>query len=407
MYGKRMICLLLAILTVCSLAACGDKIPEPVEPTKGSVPQEPAVEPPLKAVDFQQSYLDLTDVTEQVNTAILGMPSTQIPAEASVTEFTTVDQLHAQIDQYADLGIGRNTDWTASLDSPNNRCFLLANKAYSTHMIPKISKVTYDEAADTLCLMLDHTMDPYAADRNAQDYRDIVNNAKAAYYAVAMNFDGGFSQPVEHILFVSPEQKAITRTDLNCSVIGYDEAYKSLKFYDLANGGVDTAVYSFPSMQAPTETKLELITSRESFLALRDQYNDIVDSQDDTLILEPGFVEFNHRDAGLFNASEFVLLNLFLSSPELDPVKSLQCAQFSIRIDWYSRYTCGQFYDDQTQTVYIYLEYAGDHADHEKYSDGALIQENSNGTYVMLSVAFHKDSVDSVKNVVFVLPETT
>ena len=116
-------------------------------------------------------------------------------------------------------------------------------------------------------------------------------------------------------------------------------------------------------------------------------------------------MDYNHRNTGLNNISELELLNLFLTSGELSSQKSLICAQFSFRLDWYTKYNCGQFYDEQTQTVYIYLGYGQDHGETEKFSDRALIQENAKGTYAMLSVAFHKDSLEKVKNVVIVLPE--
>ena len=45
------------------------------------------------------------------------------------------------------------------------------------------------------------------------------------------------------------------------------------------------------------------------------------------------------------------------------------------------------------------------HTEKEKFSDRALVEENSKGTYAILSVAFHADSLEKVKNVVIVLPE--
>lgn len=193
----------------------------------------------------------------------------------------------------------------------------------------------------------------------------------------------------------------------NISVVSYDEKYKDYEFYDYMNGGIHPNSYSFPSTKVPAKTTVEHISSKDDFIAFQDTYNDIVYREKDTLIFEPNKVKHEHRANGLSNESDFELLNLFISSPELDPFSSLRCEQFFIPVEGQeNKYLCGQFYDASTQTAYIHLGYNGNpHAQYERSTDGELISQNSKATYAMLSIAFHKDALNAVKNIVIVLPD--
>ena len=193
----------------------------------------------------------------------------------------------------------------------------------------------------------------------------------------------------------------------NVSVVSYDEKYQGYEFYDYMNGGIHPNSYSFPSTKVPAKTTVEHISSKDDFISFQDTYNDIVYREKDTLIFEPNNVKHEHRANGLSNESEFELLNLFISSPELDPFSSLRCEQFFIPVEGQeNKYLCGQFYDASTQTAYIHLGYNGNpHAQYERSTDGELISQNSKATYAMLSIAFHKDALNAVKNIVIVLPD--
>ena len=417
MHAKRIISFLLALLTACSLAGCKEPPENPEEPTGSVEGPEPEGKPFALVQDFAPEYLALTDVTEQIQSVVAAIPSTRIPEESSATEFTTQEQLAGYIAQYDDVGRTGDTQILLNeegfcftgydnfrLEGGSNRYFFLANPAYSGHTVITQRGIVYNAETDALYVLLDYTNKIYADYEPNGYYQQAVRDTKTAYYVAALNL-AAFTEPVEQILFVTPEERPITRTDIGYSVVGYDETYKALPFFDYANGGVAPVIYSFPSTQAAGEMQIQSVADANALTAYLDQYHDIVDRTEDTVIMAPGIVDYNHREAGLYNISEHALLNLFLAASELNSQKTLACAQFSFKLDWYTRYNCGQFYDEQTQTVYIYLSYGQNHTENEKFSDRALVEENSKGTYAILSVAFHADSLEKVKNVVIVLPE--
>ena len=436
---KQIICLLIIVLLTISMAACKkDTTTKPghsnnptqgTQPTKEDdtpdAPEKPEFVMPdaptegLQLMEYTAAYTTLTDVSESVGASIMGIPSTQMPSVNSATEFTTQDQLQGYISQFADVGytdgIVATIDesgyhyssyWSTELPG-SNRYFFLANSEFSVHKLPKILQTVYDANSDSLYIMLGYYYYFYGDYEPAESHTDdIANNAKAAYHIVALNLES-FDENVEHIAFVTPEPMSLCREDINVSIVPFDEKYKKYDCFDLEDGGIAISSYSFPSSKAPTENSTQFITDRDSFLALQNEYNDIVNREEDTLIFEPGLIEHTHRAGGLQNAtgSDSPLMNILISSPELDPYSYVSGITFWVEPENAPKRLCGRFYDPDTQTAYIYLGYTGvSHAQYEDYSDEEPIRENAKATHVMMSIDFHKDCLDTVENIVIVLP---
>ena len=380
----------------------------------------PAPEQPLEQMAHSAAYENLVDVTEQVNAFVTGIPSTKAPAGTSVTEFFTVDALQGYVDTYYDVGYTGNT--SVQLDSTGlrmvvcsltelpgsqNRYFFLESPDYSRYLTPKIEKIVYDRDSQSLYVMLDYYLITYSEKEGSDRYRDeVINNTNGAYYVAGINYDAGFSEPVSHIAFVSPKERVMTRTDLNVSLVSYSDAYMNYTPYSLPLNGVDINTYSFPSTKASTGNSVTLITGPESFMALQNEYNDIIDREKDTLIFEPRFIEHSHRTNGLQNVSTNDLLNVLISSPELDPQLSIRAGGIIYNEPPVFSHVCHAFYDAETQTAYLYIEYNGmPHTQYESFRDEDAIVANSKATYVMASIDFHDDAVNAVKNIVIVLPD--
>ena len=439
---KRIICLLLIALLTISMAACGKDSPakpnlnntqtQGTQPSEGDdtpdAPEQPEIVMPdvptegLQLMEYNAAYDTLTDVSESIGNSIVGIPSTQVPTMNSVTEFTTQDQLQSFVTQFADVGytgdIVATIDangfkfvryWTSEL-AGNNRYFFLANAEYSAHKPIKILKTMYDANTDSLYVMLGYKYDFYGDYEPAESHTDdIAINAKASYHIAALNLES-FAENVEHIVFVNPEPMSLCREDINVSVVPFDEKYKSYDFFDLEDGGIAINSYSFPSSKAPTQNGTKFITSKDSFLELQNEYNDIVNREEDTLIFESGLIEHTHRAGGLQNAtnSDSPLMNILISSPELDPYSYVSGITFWVEPENAPKRLCGRFYDPDTKTAYVYLGYTGvSHSQYEDYTDEQPIQENSKATHVMMSISFHEDCLDIVENIVIVLPNPT
>ena len=439
---KRIICMLLIALLTISMVACEKDSPtkpnlnnnqvQTTQPTEEDdtpdVPEKPEFVMPdaptegLQLMEYNAAYTTLTDVSEAVGTSIVGIPSSQISTANSVTEFTTQDQLQSFVAQFADVGytddIVATIDangfkfvryWTSELVG-NNRYFFLANAEYSAHKPIKILKTVYDANTDSLYVVLCYKYDFYGDYEPAERYTDdIAINAKASYHIAALNLES-FAENVEHIVFVNPEPMSLCREDINVSVVPFDEKYKSYDFFDLEDGGIAINSYSFPSSKAPTQNGTKFITSKDSFLELQNEYNDIVNCEEDTLIFESGLIEHTHRAGGLQNAtnSDSPLMNILISSPELDPYSYVSGITFWFEQENAPKRLCGRFYDPDTKTAYIYLGYTGvSHTQYEDYTDEQPIQENSKATHVMMSISFHEDCLDIVENIVIVLPNPT
>ena len=266
----------------------------------------------------------------------------------------------------------------------------------------------YDANTDSLYVMLGYKYDFYGDYEPAERYTDdIAINAKASYHIAALNLES-FAENVEHIVFVTPEAMSLCRDDINVSVVPFDEKYKSYDFFDWDDGGIDISSFSFPSSKAPAENGTKFITDKDSFLALQNEYNNIVNREEDTLIFEPGLIEHTHRSGGLQNAtgSNSPLMNILISSPELDPYSYVSGITFWFEQDNAPKRLCGRFYDPDTRTAYIYLGYNSVlHTQYEEYTDEQPIQENSKATHVMMSIDFHEDCLDTVENIVIILPD--
>ena len=274
-------------------------------------------------------------------------------------------------------------------------------------MLPKILKCVYDSNTATLYVMLDYHPRFYGDfQQNPRNAKEIANDSVTTYEIVALNLDN-LNEDVEHITFVAPEKKGLCREDINVSLVAYDEKYKDLPFFNYNNNGVDPSVYNFPSTQKPAANKVELITGKDSFLAFQNQYNDIINRDEDTVIFETYVIEHTHRTIGLHNASENEMLNIFISSPELDPLGTLYCKPFWFEIKGQiQKVPCGQFYDESTQTVYIYLGYNGQPiTTYESFIDEKPINEKSQASYAMMSIDFCDEAVNRVKNIAIVLPD--
>ena len=437
---NRIICLLLvALLTIC-MAACGKDSPakpnlnnnqaQSIQPTEEDdtpdAPEKPEFVMPdaptegLQLMEYNAAYTTLTDVSESIGNSIVGIPSSQVPTTNSVTEFTSQDQLQSFVTQFADVGytddIVATIDangfkfvryWTSELFG-NNRYFFLANAEYSAHKPIKILKTMYDANTDSLYVMLGYKYDFYGDYEPAERYTDdIAINAKASYHIAALNLES-FAENVEHIVFVTPEAMSLCRDDINVSVVPFDEKYKGYDFFDWDDGGIDISSYSFPSSKAPTENGTKFITGKDSFLELQNEYNNIVNREEDTLIFEPGLIEHTHRSGGLQNAtgSNSPLMNILISSPELDPYSYVSGITFWFEQENAPKRLCGRFYDPDTKTAYIYLGYTGvPHTQYADYTDEQPIRENSKATHVMMSIDFHEDCLDTVENIVIILPD--
>lgn len=386
-------------------------------------------DPPTEAVqlmDFDPVYNKLRDVSRSVNTLIFGFPSSQIPSNTSVTEFYKQEEAAAYINNLADLGDQYN-DFDITIDengcyfprsvdklSGQNRYFFLANPVYSAHRVMKIMKSVYDDQNDVLYVMLDYDQSIYV-DKEYQHLisclDDIAFNSKAAYQFAALNLEN-FNENIEHIVFVTPEEKSMCREDLNVSLLPYDAKYQKFEFFDYYdNNGVFATSFDFPSTKIPAENKVELITSKESFMAIQDEYNDILDREDDWVVFEPGYVKLKHEFYDICQLSTTVksdvpFLNFLISSPDLDPFSAVDVADIAFRREENSGpyYEINSsFYDYETKTVYIYLEYVGKHVDFDSYK--VSIDQNSKSTYVLMSIGFHEFCEYPIENISIVLPD--
>ena len=423
---KRTICLLLALLLMLSLAACDSDNPAGTTPdnnqtqgnggTTTNTPNEPELVMPdaptesLSMMEYHAAYETLQDVTASVEAWFYGFPSTTAVTTNSVTEFSKQEQADTFFSDFANVGYVGDISFTVT---EGYRNFFLANTEYSAQLPVIAKKVMYHAETDTLYVMLEHYQHPYVEDLSKDYAADIANNAVASYHMVQFKSDEYAN--AQHIVFVSPEKKELCRSDINVTVISYDAQYQSLPFFDWQNKGVALSTHSYPSTKVPTANKVDLIPDAAAFMNFQEQYNDIVTRDEDWLIYEPGFIFYNHRfnSYALEEAAETgALLNILVSSPELDAQSSLRTGSFWIPTGEKNadgtdkKYLCGQFYDEATQTVYIYLEYNGQpHTQYEAWSDEAAIQENSKATYAMMSIEFHEDAQAKVKNVVIVLPD--
>ena len=130
--------------------------------------------------------------------------------------------------------------------------------------------------------------------------------------------------------------------------------------------------------------------------------------------MEPGLMWYKHRSGGtaIENSSSCdALLNILVASPELDPYSAIRHEQPRVvtGVDNSGKEIttmCCAFYDEATQTVYIYLGYNGmPHTQYESFMDKDAINNNAKGTYVLMSIDFDETMMDKVQNVVIVLPD--
>lgn len=383
------------------------------------LPDPPTEE--VQLMDFDPVYNKLRDVSRSVNTLFFGFPSSQIPSNTSVTEFYKQEEAAAYINNLADLGYNYNNfDMTIDENgcyftgfwgelSGQNRYFFLANPVYSAHRVMKVMKSVYDDQNDVLYVMFDYEQSIYEdTDRGVviawED--DIGCNSKAAYQFAALNLEN-FNENIEHIVFVTPEEKSICREDLNVSLLPYDAKYQKYEIFDF---DMQATSFDFPSTKIPAENKVELITSKESFMAIQDEYNDILDREDDWVVFEPGYVKlkhgsnYDHLETTI--KSDVPFLNLLISSPDLDPFSAVDVADIAFQVEgilgpenkFYS-----SFYDYETKTVYIYLEYTGKHTVFERFNDS--IDQNSKSTYVLMSIGIDEFCEYPIENISIVLPD--
>ena len=443
---KRILCLMLAVLMVCSLAACSpgvspvssptetpdDATTQPTNPT--TEPTEPVVVMPaaptgvLEQMAYDPAYLTLQNVTEKVSSFICGLPSSTPVTVDSATEFATNDELQNFVSAIDNVGsykdnafnlagdtLSVKTDWCNNTFNGTN-FFFLANKDYSAQMIPTINGVMYREDADALYVMLGYSPVAYLnrddEQKNASETYDehIALNSVAGYFIVGLDISE--YSDIKHVVFVTPEEKAYTRTDINVSVVGFDMKYTELPFFDYKNNGVDGSVWGFPSTKSAEANGAEFITDYDKFASILSEYNDITSKDRDYLVYEPGYLNYKHRQNGLHKVAEQgELLNVLISSPELDAYASLRMGSFWIVTGKNAdgsdkKELCGTFYNAETDTVYVYLEYNGQpHAQYEHWSDKEAINENSKATYALMSIKFYNDAEHPVSNVVIVLPD--
>ena len=444
MNTKRLICLLLIVALTFSLSACGtgssvgSETPgnetQSTGGTNSNTPEEPALVMPdaptdvLEQMAYNPAYETLEDVSENVTSLICGLPSSTPVTVDSVTEFATNDELQGFISTFDNVGsyetnefnlagdsLSVRTDWCNETYSGTN-FFFLASKDYSVQMIPVINGVMYREDADTLYVMLGYSNRAYVDLDDEQKWADetydenIALNSVAGYYIVGLDISK--VSDVKHVVFVAPEEKAYTRADINVSIVGFDMKYTELPFFDYKNNGVDGSVWGFPSTKSAEANGVDLITDYEKFASVLSNYDDITSKDRDYLVFEPGYVNYKHRQNGLTQVAEQgELLNVLITSPELDAYSSLRMGSFWIVTGKNADGTdkkelCSQFYDAETDTVYIYLEYNGQpHAQYEHWSDKEAINTNSKATYALMSVSFYNDAQHPVSNVVVVLPD--
>lgn len=424
---KRILCLLLAVIMVCSLAGCGNDEPtkptvpgsNPTQGTEGTDPEEPT-EPEfvmpdaptegLSMMEYNAAYNTLQDITSEVTFTYTSFPSTKEITVNSITEFSKQEQADAFFNDFANLGYTGNYYQYRVEDGYRN--FFIANTEYSKQFPLQPQKVVHNADTDTVYVMLGYWYNPYV-ENQPKDYqsKDVADQSVASYSMVG--FNAGKYNNAEHIVFVSPEQRELCRQDINVSVVSYDAKYQDFKRFLHSDSSISSYSYSFPSTKVPTANKADFITSKDAFMAIQDEYNDIITREEDWVIFEPGCVLHHHRTIGLENYSKCdALINVLVSSPELDAYSSLRCESFWLPTgeknadgtDKTALYS--YFYDEATQTVYLYLGYNGQpHTQYEAHVDKQSINENSKATYAMVSIDFNESMMDKVQNIVIVLPD--
>ena len=237
----------------------------------------------------------------------------------------------------------------------------------------------------TLYILLDYNRKPLAENHGRPETTTkVAKNTVASYHIIGIK--AGEHNDAEHIVFVAPENKPLCREDINVSVVPYDAKYQELQHFEWNSNAVSAGVHSFPSTKASTESKAMFITSEDVFMTLQQEYNDITTKDNDWIVMEPGLMWYKHRSGGtaIENSSSCdALLNILVASPELDPYSAIRHEQPRIvtGVDNSGKEIttmCCAFYDEATQTVYIYLGYNGmPHTQYESFMDKDAINNNA------------------------------
>ena len=431
---KRLICLLLIMLLTLSLIACDVDDSTGTEPldnqtqnnggtqnnngTSTNKPEEPELVMPdaptedVSMMEYNPAYKTLEDITADATFTFTSFVSTSAITANSVTEFSGQGQADAFFSDFANIG---DTDvYYHYTVEEGYRNFFLANTEYSEHLAVVPKTAVYNTNTDTLYILLDYNRKPLAENHGRPETTTkVAKNTVASYHIIGVK--AGEHTDAEHIVFVAPENKPLCREDINVSVVSYDAKYQELQHFEWNSNAVSAGVHSFPSTKAPTESKAMFITSEDVFMSLQQEYNDITTKDNDWIVMEPGLMWYKHRSGGtaIENSSSCdALLNILVASPELDPYSAIRHEQPRIvtGVDNSGKEIttmCCAFYDEATQTVYIYLGYNGmPHTQYESFMDKDAINNNAKGTYVLMSIDFDETMMDKVQNVVIVLPDS-
>lgn len=430
---KRLICLLLITLLTFSLVACVVNDSTSTEPfdnqtqnnggtqnnngTSTNKPEKPEAVMPdaptegVSMMEYSPAYRTLENITAYVTFTYTSFASTSAITANSVTEFSAQDQADAFFNDFANIG-NTNVYYHYTVEE-GYRNFFLANTEYSEHLavVPKMA--AYNAKTDTLYILLDYERRPLAEKQYRPDMTtEVAKNTVASYHIIGIK--AGEHNDAGHIVFVAPENKPLCHEDINVSVVSYDAKYQKLQHFEWNSNTVSTQVHSFPSTKVPTESKATFITSEDVFMALQQEYNDITNKDNDWIVMEPGLMWYRHRAHGtsIMNSSNCdALLNILVASPELDPYSTIsdENPRIVTGVDNSGKEIttmCCAFYDEATQTVYIYLGYNGmPHTQYESLLDKDAINNNAKATYVLMSIGFYETMMDRVQNVVIVLPD--
>lgn len=440
---KRLICLLLTMLLVLSLVACDVDDSTGTKPldnqtqnnggtqnndgTSSNKPEEPELVMPdaptegVSMMEYNPAYKTLEDITANVTFKYTSFVSTSAITTNSVTEFSAQDKADAFFNDFAN--IGDTHIYRHYTVEEGYRNFFLANTEYSEHLAVVPKTAVYNAKTDTLYILLDYNREPIAERQSLpKTTTKVAKNTVASYHIIGVK--AGEHTDAEHIVFVAPENKPLCREDINVNIVPYDAKYQKLTPFEWSSTAVSTSAHSFPSTKVPTENKVMFITSEDVFMTLQQEYDDITTKDNDWIVMEPGLMRYQHRIGGangIKNSSNCdALLNILVASPELDPYSTIRHEQPRVvtGVDTSGVVTgvytsgkeittvCCAFYDEATQTVYIYLGYNGmPHTQYESFADKTAINQNSKATYVMMSIGFDKTMMDKVQNVVIVLPD--
>ncbi len=424
---KRFICLLLIMLLTLSMAACGSDSPAGTKPdnnqtqssngTTTNTPNKPELVMPdaptegVSMMEYNPAYKTLEDITANVTFSYTSFVSTSAITASTVNEFSAQDQADTFFNNFAN--IGDTSVYYHYTVEDGYRNFLLANTEYSEHLAVVPELAMYNAKTDTLYILLDYNRTPLAEKHGRPETTtEVAKNTVASYHIIGVK--AGEHTNAEHIVFVAPENKPLCREDINVNIVPYDAKYQKLKHFEWNSNAVSAGVHSFPSTKVPTESKAMFITSEDVFMTLQKEYNNITTKDNDWLVMEPGLMWYKHRSGGtaIENSSSCdALLNILVASPELDPYFAIRHEQPRVvtGVDNSGKEIttmCCAFYDEATQTVYIYLGYNGmPHTQYESFMDKPTISQTSKATYVMMSIDFDETMMDKVQNVVIVLPD--